>query len=126
MINVIYSLVQPHITPFSFDEEPSLGESVQVSCYVNKGDMPIDFAWILNGEPLSTERSINIARFGKKTSVLSIEYLDQSLIGNFTCVASNRAGIATYSAELFVKGKNVSEDLPSSFLNFLLLTTCSF
>lgn len=108
LIYLIYSPppVQPHITPFTFDEEPSMGESVQVSCYVNKGDMPMDFSWMLNGEPISTAMSVNVTPFGKKTSVLSIEYVDQSHIGNYTCVASNRAGIATYTAELFVKGRD--------------------
>lgn len=66
--------------------------------------MPITFSWLFNGEPILAEESIKIAPFGKKTSVLSIEYINESHIGNFTCVASNKAGISTYSAELFVKG----------------------
>lgn len=86
-----------------------MGESVQVSCYVNKGDMPIIFSWMLNGEPVSEDGLMSIKPFGKKTSVLSIENVDQSHIGNFTCVASNRAGIAKYSAELFVKGRSFED-----------------
>lgn len=84
-----------------------MGESVQVSCYVNKGDMPVSFTWMFNGGPISTEMSVTITSFGKKTSVLSIEYVDQSHIGNYTCVVSNKAGIATHSADLYVKGMDM-------------------
>lgn len=66
--------------------------------------MPIAFTWLFNGEQIPAELSVNVAPFGKKTSVLSIDNADQVHIGNFTCVASNKAGITTYSAELFVKG----------------------
>lgn len=95
-----------------------MGESVQVSCYVNKGDMPVDFSWMFNGDLISTDLSVNVTPFGKKTSVLSIEYVDQSHIGNFTCIASNRAGIATYAAELFVKGRMVLSCECMPCLNF--------
>lgn len=83
-----------------------MGDTVQVSCLVSKGDMPVEFSWLFNGVPVSRDKSVNIMALGKKTSVLNIEYVDQSHIGNFTCVATNRAGIAMHSAELFVKGIN--------------------
>lgn len=96
--------MQPHITPFSFEEGPSRGDTVQIQCLVSKGDMPITFSWLFNGEVIPIEMSVNIAPFGKKTSVLSIDNADESHIGNFTCVATNRAGGTTYTAALFVKG----------------------
>lgn len=96
--------MQPHVNPFFFEQESSMGDTVQVSCLVSKGDMPITFSWLFNGKPIPMEMSINIAPFGKKTSVLNIDYVDESHIGNFTCVAANKAGIATYSTELLVKG----------------------
>lgn len=103
-IVLFFYLVKPHITPFAFEEEPSMGDTVQVQCLVSKGDVPITFSWLFNGEPIPIEMSINTAPYGKKTSLLSIESVNESHIGNFTCVASNRAGITTNSAELFVKG----------------------
>lgn len=98
----------PHITPFAFEEEPSRGDTVQIQCLVSKGDMPIKFSWLFNEKAIATEMSVNIAPFGKKTSVLSIDYVNESHIGNFTCVASNRAGTSKYSAELFVKGISIN------------------
>lgn len=104
---MIFSSVYPHITPFSFEEEPSMGDTVQVSCLVSKGDMPVTFSWLFNGEQIPTDMPVNITPVGKKTSLLTIEIVDQSHIGNFTCVAGNKAGIVTHSAELFVKGRIV-------------------
>lgn len=81
-----------------------MGDTVQIQCLVSKGDVPIIFSWLFNGEPISMEMSVKTAPYGKKTSLLSIESANESHIGNFTCVASNRAGITTFTAELFVKG----------------------
>lgn len=85
-----------------------MGDTVQVSCLVSKGDMPVNFTWLFNGESIPEEMSVNIMSLGKKTSVLNIEYVDQSHIGKFSCVVTNRAGVATHSAELFVKGMIVT------------------
>lgn len=81
-----------------------MGDTVQVSCVVSKGDMPITFSWLFNNKPIEIEASVKVAPFGRKTSVLNIDYVDQSHIGNFTCVATNNAGVASYSAELLIKG----------------------
>lgn len=95
----------PHITPFFFEEEPSRGESVQVGCYVTKGDLPVKFSWDFNDKPIDNQiLSVLIEPHGKKTSLLSIESVDETHIGNYTCIATNKAGIATFSAELLVKG----------------------
>lgn len=72
---------------------------------VTKGDMPLSFSWNFNGEPItSVHQSIMVAPYGKKSSILSIDSVDQSHIGNYTCIAHNSAGTAYFSAELFVKG----------------------
>ncbi|KAG5890611.1 hypothetical protein JTB14_005121 [Gonioctena quinquepunctata] len=102
-IPVFLSLVLPHITPFSFEEEANAGESVQVTCYVNKGDMPVSFSWMLNGEPIPRHKAVNTSPFGAKTSLLSIDSVDGSHAGNYTCVVANRAGISSFAAELVVK-----------------------
>lgn len=101
---MFFSLVLPHINPFIFEEQPNRGETVQVMCYVGKGDMPVSFSWMLNGEPIPNYLNVNIETVGKKSSVLNIDSVEESHIGNYTCIASNRAGISTHSAELTVKG----------------------
>lgn len=89
-----------------FGEEPSnYGESSTVQCSISLGDMPIKYAWFLNGKPLDkTQEGLSIVSVGKKTTVLSIDNLTEKFAGNYTCVAQNNAGHATYSAELIIKG----------------------
>lgn len=66
--------------------------------------MPVTFAWFLNGNPIQTGNGLSIVSVGKKTAVLSIEFLRESHTGNYTCVAQNRAGLSSFSSELIVKG----------------------
>lgn len=98
-------VVAPKLLPFSFGDEPSyLGDTTSVQCTVSSGDMPIRFSWLLNGRHIKDMVGINIGSFGKKTSFLGIDALSEEHAGNFTCVAENAAGIASYSANLIVKG----------------------
>lgn len=98
-------LVLPKLLPFSFGEEPSfLGDSTTVQCSLSSGDMPVKFTWSLNNKPISDVQGIVVGSFGKKTSVVSIESLDEHHAGNYTCFASNKAGIARSSSVLIVKG----------------------
>lgn len=66
--------------------------------------MPIQFTWYLNGIPLTQDANIKIGSFGKKMSVLTIDSLSEEHAGNYTCVAHNRAGMASAVADLTVKG----------------------
>ncbi|XP_057660494.1 cell adhesion molecule Dscam2 isoform X15 [Diorhabda carinulata] len=97
-------MVLPHITPFSFDgEAANAGDSVQLSCYVNRGDMPLSISWTFNGKIISEVGAVTISPFGTKTSVLNIDNVEGFHAGNYTCTVSNKAGVSSYSAELFVK-----------------------
>lgn len=66
--------------------------------------MPVSFLWMLNDESVTKYAGINVGLFGKKSSVLNIDSIDQHHAGNYTCKASNVAGVSTYSAELIVRG----------------------
>lgn len=81
-----------------------MGDSITVQCSILSGDLPISFAWFLNGNPLGSEKNFNIGAFGKKASVLSIDSLLEYHAGNYTCVAQNYAGISSFSVDLIVKG----------------------
>lgn len=81
-----------------------MGESISVQCGILSGDVPISFSWFLNGKPINEFHNINVGSFGKKTSFLGIDYVKESHTGNYTCVAQNRAGFTSYSAQLVVKG----------------------
>ncbi|CAH0555678.1 unnamed protein product [Brassicogethes aeneus] len=97
-------MVLPKIHPFDFGEElPFVGEAVSVSCLISVGDMPVEFSWALNGKPVEENQNINVGYAGKKMSYLNIDNVSEKHMGNYTCLAANRAGISSYSAELVVK-----------------------
>ncbi|XP_076265907.1 Down syndrome cell adhesion molecule 1 isoform X37 [Rhynchophorus ferrugineus] len=97
-------MVLPKIHPFSFGDEPSsTGETVTVQCTISTGDLPVVFSWMLNGRAIVQNDNVNIAGFGKKVSVLNIDSISETEAGNYTCIATNKAGINSFSAELIVK-----------------------
>jgi Down syndrome cell adhesion protein 1 len=102
--------VLPQIVPFDFGaDEVNLDEMVSAMCTVNKGDFPIDIQWIhadLKGveRKLVTSDGIVITRTNQRISMLSIESCQRRHIGNFSCVASNRAGMSSHSAFLSING----------------------
>lgn len=110
-----------------------MGDSITVQCSILSGDLPISFAWFLNGSPLASENNINIGAFGKKATVLGIDSLLENHAGNYTCVAQNNAGISSFSVALIVKGNfNVIKLATKMFFQRVLLnnysssSNCSF
>lgn len=79
-----------------------------LTCTVNKGDFPIEISWFLNNVSTSTIQGITTLRTNKRISQLSIDSVQAEHAGEFTCVAKNRAGMATYSTILHVNGTKFS------------------
>lgn len=99
-----FDTVPPKIVPFHFGEEPSnFGESTSIQCSVIAGDFPIDIMWLLNGQPL-IDASVSTAKPSKRMSYLNIDSVDGHHAGNYTCVASNIAGVAEQTDRLIVNG----------------------
>lgn len=100
-----YFLVLPKIVPFAFGDEPAnFGESTNVQCGLAAGDLPVKFSWYFNEKPLDGSLGVNTVALGSKMSILSIDSLDETYAGNYTCLAQNNAGLSSYLAELIVKG----------------------
>lgn len=95
----------PHIVPFYLDDVIYSGESVQLQCHVSKGDLPLHISWNFHGQELSSHLGITTMRAGDRTSLLSISSVTSRHSGNFTCIATNKAGVATHVATLNVKGR---------------------
>lgn len=101
--------VAPRIEPFSFGDPVYDGQSTQVTCFVSEGDTPLDLFWTFSGRagpaasPLRGGVSVN--KMGSKVSMLYIDAASSSRhAGNYTCVATNRAGRADRTATLNVHG----------------------
>jgi uncharacterized protein YigE (DUF2233 family) len=71
--------------------------------------------WTLNDNQITskTHEGIVISKTGKMISVLSIESVNAHHAGNYTCIASNQAGISHLSTRLSVNGTfaNISVNL---------------
>ena len=98
-------LVVPQIHPFDFGEESiNSGDSITVVCSIMKGDLPITFEWLHNGNTIGESDEITINRAGKKGSTLIIDNIQDIHAGQYTCKATNSAGFATHAADLHVNG----------------------
>lgn len=107
----LQNLVAPKIAPFNFGDEPSnFGDSASVQCLVTSGDFPIDFKWLYNGRPVSEVFGISTVKLGKRTYALTIDSVNGKHAGNYTCEASNSAGVDRYNATLVVNGTTNNKD----------------
>ncbi|KAG8244652.1 hypothetical protein J6590_017597 [Homalodisca vitripennis] len=102
--DTLYVNVLPHISPFGFEGKANSGDSVQLTCYVAKGDSPLSISWSFRDQPLSSHLGISTTKIGDRTSLLTISSVMAGHAGNYTCSATNRAGSANHSATLFVNG----------------------
>lgn len=75
-----------------------------MQCIISSGDMPVSFAWLLNGKRLSEFKDISITSMGKKISALTVDSISREHAGNYTCVTKNNAGTSSFTAALNVKG----------------------
>ena len=66
--------------------------------------------WTLNNEQINskTHDGVVISKTGKMISVLSIDSVTAQHAGNYTCIASNKAGTAHLSTRLSVNGTYTS------------------
>nr|XP_017031933.1 Down syndrome cell adhesion molecule-like protein Dscam2 isoform X37 [Drosophila kikkawai] len=96
-------MVLPKISPFSFGEESmSYGEFVNVQCTISGGDLPVNITWTLNDRPFEDYLEILTTKRGKRINELTIEAVSAKHVGNYSCIAENRAGRANHTAELKV------------------------
>uniref|UniRef100_T1HDG0 Ig-like domain-containing protein n=1 Tax=Rhodnius prolixus TaxID=13249 RepID=T1HDG0_RHOPR len=99
-------LVLPFIAPFQFDGAVNAGDSVQLACHVSKGDIPLRIEWHFQGEGTSSHAmGVKTAMFGDKANILVIDSVGPGNRGEYTCTASNSAGVANHSAVLLVNGE---------------------
>lgn len=120
--------VPPKILPFTFGERPlNEGELVTVPCAVVKGDAPVTLRWLFNGQKITPRMRITVVPLGVKNVILSVGSVQASHVGQYTCIAENRAGAYEYSANMTVNGTSRSVDtsqLSSVLYSSLLRKHC--
>ena len=92
--------------PFFFADEPmNMGDMFGAQCMVSKGDLPLNIYWTLNAQPIvNGEDGVTLMRMNPRTSSLNINALEGKHRGVYQCIANNKAGFTSYSAELHVNG----------------------
>ena len=100
---VMTAIEPPKISPFTFDGDLKEGDRSQVSCTISSGDMPIDIQWRKDGRLLTAGPGVQV-----QNNVFSSNILFFSLAaehsGSYTCVATNAAAAANFTAQLIVRG----------------------
>ncbi|MPC46312.1 Titin [Portunus trituberculatus] len=94
----------PVIMPFMIPPENFEGVSIQILCTLLSGDDPVTLYWLKDKISMNTDSldGTTINNVGSRTSMLAIPSVEQQHSGEYTCVASNRAGQANHSVILNV------------------------
>ncbi|KAK8765881.1 hypothetical protein V5799_007339 [Amblyomma americanum] len=102
----------PRIHPFTFPKDHLPGQTVAVTCIVNRGTPPFSFSWLKDGRPLPTEGHKAVSRMiTESVSVLTVPNVSAEDVGNYSCRATNAVGSDSFAAELWV---TVSKNMASS------------
>lgn len=88
----------------AFDGDANFGDSVQLTCHVAKGDLPMKISWQFNSQPIFAHSGIVTTKIGDRSSFLTVPSVTAENRGNYTCVATNAAGTFNLSAVLYVHG----------------------
>lgn len=65
----------------------------------------MNISWLLNNQDVDEDSmGISTMMVNKRTSVLTIDSVDDHHAGNYTCLARNRAGLQSFTTELNVYG----------------------
>jgi len=64
----------------------------------------VNITWTLNNQPFEDYLEILTTKRGKRINELTIEAVSAKHVGNYSCVAENRAGVVNHTAELKVNG----------------------
>lgn len=81
-------------------------DQASVQCSISGGDRPIHVTWMFNGFELEKRNKyeITLSKVTKNVHILAIDSVNAQHAGNYTCVATNRAGVAEHTARLIVNG----------------------
>ena len=100
----------PKLVPLSAPANLKQGDRTTLTCTVARGDSPLTLLWKKDGAPVSVENlpSVKILNFDEFNSMLTIESLSISHIGNYSCSAVNLAGESALSTHINVHGKQTN------------------
>ncbi|KAH6928161.1 hypothetical protein HPB50_012350 [Hyalomma asiaticum] len=116
----------PEIRPFGFSKNIPVGGKALVTCFITSGVQPVTFSWLKDGQSLHAVQGMRL-KAEPDYSVLLLEPVLPSHVGNYTCIAKNKFGFDSYTTVLEVESsptwKKVSGDI-SVVLGGTLVVEC--
>ncbi|XP_076363673.1 cell adhesion molecule Dscam1-like isoform X12 [Tachypleus tridentatus] len=113
----------PKLHSFGFPEKVDLGGRVQMVCNLNKGSVPVSFSWSKDDRPILDGKHIEIGSWNDMSSYLMIHSIYAEDIGNYTCLATNRIGTDSFTANLVVSASDPPKIQPFVFPDNLEIGT---
>ena len=109
--NIFYHLSNisepPQLVPITFGKDIfDEGMRAQLLCTVAAGDEPLTLTWSFHGNNISSDSGILTSNLGSMTSILMINSVNHGHRGSYTCLAKNKAGSASSTADLKVNGQS--------------------
>ncbi|KAL3218119.1 hypothetical protein MRX96_050867 [Rhipicephalus microplus] len=99
----------PEIRPFGFSKNIPVGGKALVTCWITSGVQPVTFSWLKDGQSLNTVQGTRL-KTDPDYSVLLLEPVVPSHVGNYTCIAKNKYGFDSYTTVLEVECKYYFKD----------------
>ncbi|GFT48536.1 down syndrome cell adhesion molecule-like protein Dscam2, partial [Trichonephila clavipes] len=95
----------PKIQPFIFKQGVRTGDKTSAACLAESKSL-VKYLWKKDGELLSEKEGLRF-KTDEEFSILIIEPVKIENSGNYTCIAENKHGSDTYTAELLVEAPPV-------------------
>ncbi|XP_077517997.1 cell adhesion molecule Dscam1-like isoform X2 [Amblyomma americanum] len=99
----VHVMTPPVVSPFSFPDDLTEGKRAGAACIISDGDLPITIEWFKDGRELDPALEASVAKANDYTSFLSFTGVRRMHSGNYTCVASNPAASANFTAPMVVQ-----------------------
>ena len=114
-MDVVGVVVGPKMTPFQMDPTLRLGERLTLTCAVTAGDLPLAMSWLVDGaavtaassssRSVATSLQVKTLQIDAFTSILSVDTVQLTNSGNYSCVVRNAAATLTQSQLVLIRGR---------------------
>ncbi|GFS44506.1 titin [Nephila pilipes] len=92
----------PTLHPLSIPPDLNIGDSLDITCSLKRGSLPVTFEWKINGQTPAKRIGIQINTSNKR-SVYNIDRISAADVGNYTCIILNGDGSDKVYATLDVE-----------------------
>ncbi|KAF8764132.1 Down syndrome cell adhesion molecule like protein [Argiope bruennichi] len=101
----------PILYPLMVPSNPSIGDNAEMLCSLKRGSLPITFKWLYNNQDMTLTSKYKISSTDK-SSHFSIGNIQPNDIGNYTCVATNNAGVDRKVASIIMEASEEISESP--------------